>query len=83
MQAALFFSASVSGATLPGRRSVAPPAAGVARRRAATPRRAARAPAVAVRAAAAGKTYICIDCGWLYVPSNQKGVALESLKSFQ
>ena len=83
---ALSFSASMTAAPLARPRS--PASASRAARPALlppAPRRAprtaaARAP-LAVRAAA--KSYICIDCGWLYVPDKQKGVAFESLKTFK
>lgn len=83
MQAALSFSASVKAAGLSiGTRRPARAHQPAARRAPPSLPRPARARAhVAVRAAA--KSYICVDCGWLYVPANQKGVAFESLKSFK
>ena len=83
MQAALSFSASMAGAPLAARpvAGAGRPAALAPRSPPSQPRRSAPRSSLAVRAAA--KSYICIDCGWLYVPDKQGGVAFESLKSFK
>ena len=99
MQSALSSSASVAATPLAGRRlaprlaAVQPPAraapprsAPTSARRPATARGSAGCPATArgsTIVARAASPCICIDCGWLYVPDKQKGVAFESLKSFQ